>query len=121
MAPSPGARLSHAPSEPPERRRPAVPLLALAGPYLEPALCPAGTPRGRSPLTGDGVGRSAGVRAINLDGGTGVLLTTTKGRRYLFGTDRPEQMATAVNAARRAFQPCPIGTTTADTPPGGNA
>jgi hypothetical protein len=51
------------------------------------------------------VGRSAGVRAINLEGGTGVLLTTAKGRRYLIGTDRPEQMAAAVNAARRALQP----------------
>ena len=52
-----------------------------------------------------GVGRSAGVRAINLEGGTGVLLTTAKGRRYLIGTDRPEQMAAAVKAARRALQP----------------
>ena len=52
-----------------------------------------------------GVGRSAGVRAINVEGGTGVLLTTAKGRRYLIGTDRPEQMAAAVNAARRALQP----------------
>lgn len=51
-----------------------------------------------------GLGRSAGIRAINLEGGTGVLLTTAKGRRYLLGTDRPEQMAAAINAARGAPQ-----------------
>lgn len=47
-----------------------------------------------------GIGRSAGVRAINLEGGKGVLLTTVKGRRYLVGTDRPEQMAAAIDTAR---------------------
>jgi hypothetical protein len=51
------------------------------------------------------VDRSASVRAINLEGCSGVLLTTAEGRRYLIGTDRPEQIAAAVNAARRALQP----------------
>ena len=52
-----------------------------------------------------GFGRSAGIRAVNLEGGTGVLLTTAGGRRYLIGTDRPENVATAINAARGLLQP----------------
>jgi hypothetical protein len=48
------------------------------------------------------MGRSAGIRAVNFEGGTGVLLTTATGRRYLIGTDRPDQVAAAINAARGA-------------------
>ena len=46
-------------------------------------------------------GDSAGVLAFNL-GRSGVLVRTSKGRRYLIGTDQPERLATALNAARRA-------------------
>jgi hypothetical protein len=52
-----------------------------------------------------GFGRSAGIRAVNLEGGEGVLLTTVKGRRYLIGTDRPGEMVAALDAVRREIRP----------------
>jgi hypothetical protein len=45
-------------------------------------------------------GDLAGALAFNL-GSSGVLVRTSKGSRYLIGTDRPERLATALNAARR--------------------
>jgi hypothetical protein len=44
-------------------------------------------------------GGFAGALAFNL-GSTGVLVRTSKGSRYLIGADRPERLATALNAAR---------------------
>ena len=46
-------------------------------------------------------GDFAGVLAFNI-GRSGVLVRTRKGRRYLIGTDEPERLAAALNAARRA-------------------
>jgi hypothetical protein len=47
------------------------------------------------------VGDFAGVWAFNL-AHAGVLVKTSKGKRYLIGTDEPERFAAALNAARGA-------------------
>ena len=46
-------------------------------------------------------GDFAGVWAFNL-ANSGVLVRTSKGKRYLIGTDQPERLAAALNAARGA-------------------
>jgi hypothetical protein len=46
-------------------------------------------------------GELAGVWAFTLANG-GVLVSTRNGRRYLIGTDEPERLAAALNAAREA-------------------
>lgn len=46
-------------------------------------------------------GEFAGVWAFNL-AGTGVLVRTSRGKRYLIGADDPERLAAALNAARGA-------------------
>ena len=47
-------------------------------------------------------GGFAGVWAFNL-ASSGVLVRTSKGKRYLIGTDQPERLAAALNAARGAL------------------
>jgi len=47
------------------------------------------------------MGDFAGVWAFNL-AGTGVLVRTRQGKRYLIGTDHPERLAATLNAARDA-------------------
>jgi hypothetical protein len=46
-------------------------------------------------------GDFAGVWAFNL-ASSGVLVRTSRGKRYLIGTDQPERLAAALNAARGA-------------------
>ena len=45
------------------------------------------------------VGPFARAWAFNF-GGSGVLVRTRRGRRYLIGTDQPDRLAAALNAAR---------------------
>jgi hypothetical protein len=47
------------------------------------------------------IGDFAGVWAFNF-AGSGVLVRTRQGKRYLIGTDHPERLAAALNAARGA-------------------
>ena len=49
---------------------------------------------------GWGIRRRNGVTAYFLEGNTGVLLRTSRDKKYLIGTDHPERLAAVLNAAR---------------------